>query len=644
MKKGILTLYLAIVVIFAVSPHIYANDAQTSGSCGENAKWSYTENTKTLTITGSGDMTDYSASVPAPWTTFKKDIKYIEVKGVTSIGDYAFCDCINVIAIYLHNDLTSIGDYAFNNNETLTQIYIPDYVEFIGDYAFAHCIRLFEVNIPNKLKAINCGLFYNCPKIYEIEIPESVTSIGDSAFGACVDLIEVDVPDSVISLGDEVFKNCEDLVSVSILGNVREIGSYTFLDCASLENIYIPGSVRNVGKRAFLYCSKLKDIFFGGSEADWENIAFDEMDIGVQRATKHYNIPPYSGTCGENVSWVLDKPSKTLTISGTGAMYDYDVYDYNEPEWKEYYEHINSVVVSDGVTHIGGDSFYELHRVTQFSIADSVTSIGYRAFVYCSDLTSITIPDSVESIGTAALSCCYYLKEATISDKITQIPNYLFRDCTRLKHVYLGDNVTSIGNDAFCRCSALSDFTIPSKVTTIGEQAFNQCISLTEIKIPDGVTSILRVAFGNCDKIAKVFIPVSVTNLEAAFVNCDDLKHVYYDGNEEEWNSITNLEKNESLLNAKIYYNCATETVITTLTAGDKGEVTFDAINVPDDAVVFVTSYDKFGRLLEWQSLILNDETVNTIFSNTDAIRYKAFIWAGDIMRPLTDAMECTLQ
>jgi len=102
--------------------------------------------------------------------------------------------------------------------------------------------------------------------------------------------------------------------------------------------------------------------------------------------------------------------------------------------------------------------------------------------------------------------------------------------------------------------------------------------------------------------------------------------------------------KNESLLNAKIYYNCATETVITTLTAGDKGEVTFDAINVPDDAVVFVTSYDKFGRLLEWQSLILNDETVNTIFSNTDAIRYKAFIWAGDIMRPLTDAMECTLQ
>lgn len=71
-----------------------------------------------------------------------------------------------------------------------------------------------------------------------------------------------------------------------------------------------------------------------------------------------------SGTCGENLSWTLDEEG-TLTISGTGAMADYDC-EENLAPWADY--KIITVVIESGVT-----------------------TIGAYAFDRCSELTSVTI-------------------------------------------------------------------------------------------------------------------------------------------------------------------------------------------------------------------------------------------------------------
>ncbi len=61
-----------------------------------------------------------------------------------------------------------------------------------------------------------------------------------------------------------------------------------------------------------------------------------------------------SGTCGENVTWTLDDQG-TLTISGTGAMYDYtytweaDKGDTFDTPWFDLREQIRRAVVGKGV-------------------------------------------------------------------------------------------------------------------------------------------------------------------------------------------------------------------------------------------------------------------------------------------------------
>ena len=105
-----------------------------------------------------------------------------------------------------------------------------------------------------------------------------------------------------------------------------------------------------------------------------------------------------SGACGDNLTWTLDGDG-TLTISGTGKMWDSDYYnDYDVP-WADFLASIEKVVISKGVTSIGNEAFKWCERLTNVTIPDSITSIGNSAFYDCSSLTSVTIPDSVTSIG-----------------------------------------------------------------------------------------------------------------------------------------------------------------------------------------------------------------------------------------------------
>ena len=51
----------------------FAQDTQ--GACGKSAQWSFDAGTGTLTVTGSGDISDYYDPSEAPWYAFSKDIK-----------------------------------------------------------------------------------------------------------------------------------------------------------------------------------------------------------------------------------------------------------------------------------------------------------------------------------------------------------------------------------------------------------------------------------------------------------------------------------------------------------------------------------------------------------------------------------------
>ena len=111
---------------------------------------------------------------------------------------------------------------------------------------------------------------------------------------------------------------------------------------------------------------------------------------------------PSSGKCGTNVTYTFDSSTGLLTISGSGAMANYNPYSSPSPFYKQ--NTIKTVVINNSIKSIGNSVFNSCSGLTSITIPDSVTSIGNGAFCNCTELTSITIPNSVTSIGDTVFS------------------------------------------------------------------------------------------------------------------------------------------------------------------------------------------------------------------------------------------------
>ena len=218
----------------------------------------------------------------------------------------------------------------------------------------------------------------------------------------------------------------------------------------------------------------------------------------------------------------------TLTISGTGAMKNYD-YDSNQsPVYNN--SDVKKIVIEDGVTSIGDYAFRGCSSLTSITLPDSVTSIGDCAFVFCVGLSSITLPDSVTSIGDSAFKNCSSLTSITIPDSVTSIGDWTFYKCSSLTSITIPNSVTSIGDSAFYNCRSLTSITIPDRVTSIESSAFYNCSSLTSITIPKSVTSIGSGVFNNCNNLT-VYLENGST-LTSNVLGVDESKIVSYS----QWN------------------------------------------------------------------------------------------------------------
>ena len=202
-KTKLFTLFLAL----AASVTIHA--AIVNGTCGDNLTWSLNTKDSTLTIEGSGAMTNWSDFSSVPWSEYKSYIKTVSIPdGLTSIGNSAFWGCSGLTSITIPNSVTSIGWYAFNGCSSLTSIEIPNSVTSIGGSAFSWCTSLTSVTIPNSVTSIGEYAFSECYSLTSVTIPNSVTSIGEYAFRECYSLTSVTIPNSVTSIGGDAFAYC----------------------------------------------------------------------------------------------------------------------------------------------------------------------------------------------------------------------------------------------------------------------------------------------------------------------------------------------------------------------------------------------------------------------------------------------------
>ena len=302
----------------------------------------------------------------------------------------------------------------------------------------------------------------------------------------------------------------------------------------------------------------------------WANFSWSDTPKVLEN-NMYIEVASGDNTTGD-CTWSYDAGSKTLTVSGNGAMADYGyISGANSPvpsPWSNY--DIEKVVIEYGVTHIGNDAFMG-ENIYDVDIADSVTSIGTNAFHSCGALDFVMLPPNLTEAGAYAFYNTQ-LREIEIPSTVTSIGQCAFGfyydgDLDRDMPIdgfeiygYSGtaaetyadtygftfhDNTVYLSQDGLWKYSIRPDggaklysdipwgysyqghdsvVTIPSTidgytVKEIGVAAMSNLDFVTKIIVPDSVESIGFSAFSDCTHLQELVLGNNIQEIGAQAID-----------------------------------------------------------------------------------------------------------------------------
>ena len=513
-KRSILCAPLALIIVVITSLLFgglaVSADGETSGSCGDNATWSYADGT--LTISGYGAMTDYSNASDSPWYQYRSAITTVLIgDDITHIGSWAFNDYYNLSSVSMGSSVKSIGYSAFFYCEKVEVIDFPETLESIDDYGL-YGTGIKKADLSNTgLTQISSYAFYDCNNLESVVLPSSIKTIKNHAFGSCNKLSSVTLNAGLVTIESDAFYYTPELKSIVLPSTLEFIGYEAFYE-SGLASINIPTSVTTLGSRSFCCCRSLC--------AATVTLNAD-MEIGQEL---------FSG-CSSLVQ---------ANISGTLTSIPYSCFNYCEklayvsiPDTvKDIYgyafhgcESLTSITLPSSLENISEHAFNNCTKLSSITIPNGVTTIGYSAFD-STGLTSVVLPDSVTTVGSSAFASCSNLKEITLSSNMTVIPEYFLSGSSSLESITIPASVTTIESDAFYY-SGLTTITIPGTVQTIKREAFDSCPDLKYVEIQEGTLTLGTIAFNDCKALETVVFPASICDLGYdPFCHCTALKTI----------------------------------------------------------------------------------------------------------------------
>lgn len=462
MKRVFLLLFALVFAVLSVPLSVFCIlMAVEDGDCGEQLTYTFDMPTGTLTVKGSGYMTDYSQEDPSDWAASKELIKAVIIEdGVLSVGDHAFDECISLESVSLPDSIIYVGTAAFRGCSSLESIALPAELPDVFPETFSMCTSLTEVALNRGLQSIHKEAFADCTSLERIELPDGVLYVDPRAFSGCSSLEEITV-------------NEENEAYTSISGVLfdRELTTVFCYPAGKSGSSYnIPDGITSIGMYAFSECSALKEIRLSSSVSDVDSTAFSGC-ISLEAVTVDESNGHYASADG-----VLFNKNMTNLIRFPSCI-----------------------------------------DITEYSVPKSVTGINEEAFEGCFELTSVELPPSLKNIKYSAFKNCSSLQAITIPQKVTFIGDYAFEGCTALESVNVdpeNKNYTSIGGVLFNKNAekliqyplgrADGSYEIPDSVSCIGFFAFRGCDSLESIAVPSSITSIQEYAFDNCSSLNTV--------------------------------------------------------------------------------------------------------------------------------------------
>ena len=301
--------------VFTQNATIYAHWTEDAGIGGDN--WEYDPAIKTLYISGNGPMDNFDGATNAPWDKYRPEVVAIVVReGVTSIGDFAFVECPQLVTMDIPVSVTSVGNYATSGSNNLADVY------YGGTEGQWHEVGIADGNDP----LLNANIHFTgsdgtacvtfnpnggavTPQYYFVGLDGKVGTLPtpvregytfDGWFTAADGGTQI-TTNTVFTQNTTVYAHwtgetsgvtwrydeatktlyiegsgemedyassahmpwvqyVSEIRSVNIKNGVTSIGVYAFSNCTSLTSVTIPSSVTRIGKGAFLACSSLPNV------------------------------------------------------------------------------------------------------------------------------------------------------------------------------------------------------------------------------------------------------------------------------------------------------------------------------------------------------------------------------------------------
>ena len=327
--------------------------------------------------------------------------EFIAPESLKEIWLYAFKDAKELRNVELKN-VTEIGDMVFENCEKLESIVIPETLEEIGASVFGGCSSLQDIDLPNKPLALDHNTFYGSAYYEDKSNWENGVLYVDNYLLAInsdfLNLSEYEVKEGTIAIAINAFlNNAKNLTKITLPEGLKLIGDKAFSSLNKLESVNIPSSVDTIGYNAFASTGISKN------STNWSDngLYIDGWLVNV-KDTKISEFEVKEGTIGvSNGSDVSFIPSRARKIT--------------------------KLTLPASLRYIGKNSFKQLTLIKEISLGGSLEFIKEGAFAVCSSLEKVNLDEctNLALIGNQTFSQAK-ISEITIPKSVLEMGELVF--------------------------------------------------------------------------------------------------------------------------------------------------------------------------------------------------------------------------
>ncbi len=458
------------------------------GKAGNDIEAYYDTDTKTLSLIGSGPMTNYVSDGelglytnmnPRPWDSYIGQIKTVVMDSrITSIGNAAFYNLTMLTSVSLPSSVQTIGEWAFARTG-LTSIIIPATTQTVKHFAFyasalnsdgANSICLGPTVILNEhITSVSNGVVTGAGQTTNQEL---VKDLNRAASGSVVINASGTVPAGIqwtYSTNTKVLKlfyEGDGVATMSDLSAARPWEDYM----TEIQAVEIGPNIANIGAYAFVGAGNLRSV-----------------DLSRATALSKIGVRAFAG-CGSLTSLTL--PQATLTIEAEAFSSRYNNITITTPNAKVTMDPGNACANDYYIVWNYGTIVNTPSGGTSTPTGQNGTLSGGVTWVYTNGVLVLTAAQANSAIPgyTAAAQTPWAL--AGLSNSIHT--------------VIIGQNITSVGSYAFANMTSLSNVTLGTDVSVISASAFAGTTGLRTINFPAGVVYVDANAFTGSGLISAV--------------------------------------------------------------------------------------------------------------------------------------------